>query len=1038
MTSRELTGTVLRPDGQPLSRGLLVAETIEPGPSEGGVVVVGRAEYRVRAGVIKHPTSDADADNPPTIESPANYKFRLTSDSESVVDPFDAGVAESADPLDWSALYGDAHAPVDVPGGGVSDHGDLDGLADDDHPQYHNDARGDARYVQGPASAADGELAQFDGVTGRQIEGAGTTLAAVLGLISAKATPADITTAIDALKGGASSAYDTLIELEGHFGSNATAIAALTTLIGEKLAKSANLSDLTNAATARTNLSLGTAALLDAPASGNATSGQVVKGDDTRLMGIGRMYYPQDYGAVAGDFSSMQASGVRTANAAAVQAALEDAIAARGRLMFTEFYWCDAGVIDSDDNEITVRGIGDGWLAGVGTPDVSGTLFNHTNEHFDVEGVRFFGPCEFIPGGAASNTYTTVLFSADHTGGSGANILKSRFVGNNCLGGGTSAKFRNCAWTIVQGNAFQHGRLESVHISTPASSDIGDMFFILNYVHAANIGSPGYSAANGAAMRVTSCSGLYVIANKFFCQSSQTIDVNLSESAFEAGGGVQQIAHMYALNQFDSGGNVTGSACIKYRSAYGGGGSGTAVEGNKLRDLTVALNFASNCVQLLDISGNAGVFEDVRCMVNVSSGGGGFAFAGTITCLDVFGNKFRTDASAFAPAKPITSTATITEKSIFGNTWRGYASASDLAEDSAGGGGSAAPIAETTIALASNAATFTPDAGQAGPHHAYTVIDDDATLTIVASDGQLGSWKIAYSGDGHTLAFAATGKTIRWEGGSAPTIPSSAVDDRVDVLHFRCEGPDLVCRYVTLGTIEDYTLEDGGSDLLDFSSLGVTPVFHLEATHGVYDADTGGNEVTTDATAVGRWEDQSGNNRHFTQATSGSRPVYKTNIQGSLPSLRFTAASNHFISRSFSSISGPFTILLVMGKSNTTSNQFAFYFTGLYFGAGTNWLFNTGTTLTTTETVATGVKLFALRGGGANGKVIIDDGTPTTLDMTGNNGTISAGTGHIGTIGSGDRNIDADILAMIVLPGSLSDTDLDTARDIVNAKYALW
>lgn len=31
-------------------------------------------------------------------------------------------------------------------GGGVTDHGDLTGLSDDDHPQYHNDARGDARY----------------------------------------------------------------------------------------------------------------------------------------------------------------------------------------------------------------------------------------------------------------------------------------------------------------------------------------------------------------------------------------------------------------------------------------------------------------------------------------------------------------------------------------------------------------------------------------------------------------------------------------------------------------------------------------------------------------------------------------------------------------------------------------------------------------------------------------------------------------------------------------------------------------------------
>lgn len=31
-------------------------------------------------------------------------------------------------------------------GGGVTDHGALTGLGDDDHTQYHNNARGDARY----------------------------------------------------------------------------------------------------------------------------------------------------------------------------------------------------------------------------------------------------------------------------------------------------------------------------------------------------------------------------------------------------------------------------------------------------------------------------------------------------------------------------------------------------------------------------------------------------------------------------------------------------------------------------------------------------------------------------------------------------------------------------------------------------------------------------------------------------------------------------------------------------------------------------
>lgn len=42
--------------------------------------------------------------------------------------------------------------PPGPAGVGVSDHGALTGLGDDDHPQYHTDARGDARYE--PKSAA--------------------------------------------------------------------------------------------------------------------------------------------------------------------------------------------------------------------------------------------------------------------------------------------------------------------------------------------------------------------------------------------------------------------------------------------------------------------------------------------------------------------------------------------------------------------------------------------------------------------------------------------------------------------------------------------------------------------------------------------------------------------------------------------------------------------------------------------------------------------------------------------------------------------
>lgn len=53
------------------------------------------------------------------------------------------GLAEVATSGAFSSLVG---APPSSPGGGVTDHGALTGRGDDDHAQYHNDDRGDARY----------------------------------------------------------------------------------------------------------------------------------------------------------------------------------------------------------------------------------------------------------------------------------------------------------------------------------------------------------------------------------------------------------------------------------------------------------------------------------------------------------------------------------------------------------------------------------------------------------------------------------------------------------------------------------------------------------------------------------------------------------------------------------------------------------------------------------------------------------------------------------------------------------------------------
>lgn len=70
----------------------------------------------------------------------------------------------------------------------------------------------------------------------------------------------------------------------------------------------------------------------------------------------------------------------------------------------------------------------------------------------------------------------------------------------------------------------------------------------------------------------------------------------------------------------------------------------------------------------------------------------------------------------------------------------------------------------------------------------------------------------------------------------------------------------------------------------------------LDASDGasLYDATSGGSLVAADG-SVARWEDRSGNGRHATQGTSGSRPLRKASVQGGKDVMRFDG-SDDFLS----------------------------------------------------------------------------------------------------------------------------------------------
>lgn len=95
----------------------------------------------------------------------------------------------------------------------------------------------------------------------------------------------------------------------------------------------------------------------------------------------------------------------------------------------------------------------------------------------------------------------------------------------------------------------------------------------------------------------------------------------------------------------------------------------------------------------------------------------------------------------------------------------------------------------------------------------------------------------------------------------------------------------------------------------------------LDATTGLYDATSGGSVVTSDSTAVARWEDRSGSARHFTQATANNRPVLKTSQLNGKNIVSFDGTNDALgltSSTLFRNVSA-YTLFFVRKKRTTTS-----------------------------------------------------------------------------------------------------------------------
>ena len=113
----------------------------------------------------------------------------------------------------------------------------------------------------------------------------------------------------------------------------------------------------------------------------------------------------------------------------------------------------------------------------------------------------------------------------------------------------------------------------------------------------------------------------------------------------------------------------------------------------------------------------------------------------------------------------------------------------------------------------------------------------------------------------------------------------------------------------------------GGSQFSPSNIAGLS--LWLDATTGLFDATSGGNSVTTDGGSVARWEDQSGNSRHITQATLASQPILKTAIQNGKNIIRFDG-TNDILRRSgaFVHAQGAATIFVVVSANTGVNDRF--------------------------------------------------------------------------------------------------------------------
>jgi hypothetical protein len=241
----------------------------------------------------------------------------------------------------------------------------------------------------------------------------------------------------------------------------------------------------------------------------------------------------------------------------------------------------------------------------------------------------------------------------------------------------------------------------------------------------------------------------------------------------------------------------------------------------------------------------------------------------------------------------------------------------------------------------------------------------------------------------------------------------------------------------------------------DVSGLSVW----LKADVGTYQEPAKSTPADDDGEAVGGWEDQSGVGYDFTQATAAKKAVYKTNIQNSLPSVRFDGTDDLLQSGAASALvtgDDPIYTLILAGKFISITNGDMLYSSASSLSAApyifafsqvtatTKLLFahrddaSGETTQQGSNNYDTSSHIYVLHGNGTTIKTYIDGTLDMNLSDDIGTKTINQVTLGCNAVESGEFNHgNADMFEVLMYDSALSNDDLNSVGDYLASRWNL-